>query len=66
MCADAAGFTEHVLPTDQYDQTALPVIQSRMMYGGARLAALIESIYGDASLGASIYTAPETVFSFLN
>lgn len=44
------GFTEHVLPTDDYKAIALPIIQDRLMYGGARLAALIEDIYSDARI----------------
>jgi hypothetical protein len=35
------------LPTDDYETTALPIVQKRLMQGGARLAALIEDIYGD-------------------
>lgn len=44
----------HSKPTDEYLETRLPIIQERIMYGGARLAALISEIYGDAAKDPSI------------
>lgn len=42
------GF-EYTVPSDEYKEKAIPALQAHMMYGGARLAALIEEIYGDSS-----------------
>ena len=47
-------FVEHVLPTDEYEAAAKPIIEERLMFGGARLAALIEEIYGSASGNAVV------------
>lgn len=44
-----AGFVAKEVPSDEYKEKAIPVLQAHMMYGGARLAALIEDIYGDSS-----------------
>lgn len=35
--------------TQDYIDVALPALQQHMMYGSARLAALIEDIYGDSN-----------------
>lgn len=40
------GLVLHELPSDEYKQKAAPALKERIMYGGARLAALIEDIYG--------------------
>jgi len=44
------GFTSGTAPTQTYDDTAKGVIEKNMTLGGARLAALIESIYGQTNL----------------
>jgi hypothetical protein len=44
------GFTTGQIPSTTYDNTAIPVIETNMMLGGARLADLIETIYGSNSL----------------
>mmetsp|Transcript_14374 Transcript_14374/g.17152 ORF Transcript_14374/g.17152 Transcript_14374/m.17152 type:complete len:219 (-) Transcript_14374:138-794(-) len=58
-------FVEHVVPTDEYKARALPVMKERLMYGGARLAALIESIYGDSRLNNTM-AFTNKVLAFLN
>ena len=35
--------------SDEYENNAKPVIEERLMFGGARLAALIQDIYGASS-----------------
>jgi len=37
------------VPSDEYENAAKPIIEERLMFGGARLAALIEDIYGASS-----------------
>ena len=44
------GFTAGVATTSAYDDEAKSVIEKNMTLGGARLAALIESIYGSNTL----------------
>jgi len=56
-------FVNHEVPSDEYQQSRLPVMQSRLMVGGARLAALIEDIYGSNSTEATYETFTEKVFS---
>ena len=43
-------FVEHVVPTEEYKETRLPLLEERMVLGGARLAALIEEIYSDSTV----------------
>lgn len=40
------GFNEHTAQTDEYKETTKPILEERVMLGGARLAALISDIYG--------------------
>ena len=47
-------FVNHEVPSDEYKESRLPIMQARVMVGGARLAALIEEIYGSNS-AESIY-----------
>lgn len=44
------NFTAGVAPSEAYDDTAKGVIEKNMTLGGARLAALIETIYGTNTL----------------
>jgi len=44
------GFTDGTIPTADYEAIAKTVIEHNMAIGGARLAALIESIYGQNNL----------------
>ena len=44
------GFTAGQDPSTDYDNNAVPVVESHMMLGAARLANLIETIYGSNSL----------------
>jgi len=39
-------FVEKEVPSDEYKAAAEPICKERIMFGGARLAALIEEIYG--------------------
>jgi hypothetical protein len=39
-----------VVPTDEYISTRIPLLEARIVLAGARLAALIEDIYGDSSV----------------
>ena len=43
------NFVNHEVPSDSYKDAAKPIIEERLMFGGARLAALIEDIYGSSS-----------------
>jgi hypothetical protein len=45
-----SGFTTGQIPSTTYDNTAISVIETNMMLGGARLANLIETIYGSNAL----------------
>ena len=47
-------FVNHEVPSDEYKESRLPIMQARVMVGGARLAALIAEIYGSNS-AESIY-----------
>ena len=49
------GFTEHEDPTDAYKEAAKPVACERLMYAGARLANLIEEIYGSSTQQAETF-----------
>ena len=44
------GFVTGQIPTTDYDNKAIPVITQNMMLGAARLASLVEFIYGSNSL----------------
>ena len=43
-------FVEHIVPTDEYIATRKPLLEARVVLAGARLAAVIEDIYGDSSV----------------
>jgi len=43
-------FVEHIVPTYEYISTRIPLLEARVVLAGARLAALIEDIYGDSSV----------------
>ncbi len=52
------------MPSDDYQEAALPIVQKRLMQGGARLAALIEDIYGSNQV--SVFEAfSQKVFAYI-
>ena len=60
----SVGYANHEVPSDEYKEAALPICQERLMQGGARLAALIEDIYGDNE--ASLYERfSQKVFAYI-
>ena len=56
-------FNEYL--SDDYQETRIPVIEERIMYGGARLAALIEDIYGSDSIAQTNEKFNNMVEAFL-
>ena len=63
MLALNVDFVNHEVPSDEYKESRLPIIQARVMVGGARLAALIEDIYGSDSTASIYQTFTEQVFA---
>lgn len=45
-----ADFVNHEIPSDDYDTTRRPILEERVMYGGVRLATLIEDIYSSTAV----------------
>jgi len=43
------NFTADELPSEEYKAKALPIMEERVMYGGARLAELMQEIYGKSA-----------------
>ena len=48
LCA-RLGFVENEIPDQEYIDRAIPVLEERMVYAGARLAALMVDIYGESA-----------------
>lgn len=59
-------FVFNTLTTDEYNERALPALKQQIVFGGARLAAVIKDIYGNDSRLSTISEFNDMVFSFLN
>lgn len=50
-----ADFVEGEDPDQEYIDKALPILEERLMFGGARLAALMVYIYGESTMQAATF-----------
>lgn len=48
-------FVEGEDPDQEYIDKALPILEERLMFGGARLAALMVYIYGETAMQAATF-----------
>ena len=48
-------FVEGEDPDQEYIDKALPILEERLMFGGARLAALMVYIYGESTMQAATF-----------